>query len=98
MTRVILSLQATHTALEALRRNELSCAVAAQVPQNRRAAAKPEKGGGPFLPSGTSAYRSWLPSGGKPSIAFMVGSDQGKDLDTHLSLTLDASFIPEGGP
>ena len=108
MVRVILSLQATHTTLEALRRSELSCAVAAQVTEKRRAvarlamraaSAKPEEGGAPFLPYRTSAVvGSWLPVGGTTLFAGIFRNNQGKDLCSHPFLTLDPSSMQEGGP
>ncbi len=101
MTRVILSLQATHTVLEALRRNELSCAVAAQVAENCRAAAKrarTEEAGGTILPYGTSAHSSSVLVGGPLFVVPMIDGDQGKDLSSHPFLTLDPSVKQEGGP
>ena len=101
MTRVILSLQAAPTALEALRRNELSCAVAAQVAENCRAAAeraRTEEGGGAFLPYGTSVHGSSVPAGGPLFLGPMIDGDQGKDLSSHPFLTLDPSVKQEGGP
>ena len=99
MTRVILSLHATHTALEALRRSEISCAVAAQVNEKRHVGAKPE--GLPFLPYGTSAVAvgdSWLPVGGTTLVAGIFGSNPGKDVCSYPFLTLDPSSMQEGGP